>query len=215
MQGIAAEKIDFLQLREQAGTRVAARGALHLLDGQRLANIQPIRVKLGAVIEMTRDEKNIAADILAASRCQPIGATALHQLDKLKIVLGQTPAKYFLFVGRVDCDRAYRFLVGAHLMSPRGDQQGSQQGKFQGSRHAEVLARKRALVLHGYRALEQGSGPDGWNRPETTCGRCTRDTPCGLLRRKGVRAPCRRIPAQKSRRAFRAEEKLLRSQGDG
>ena len=33
--------------------------------------------------------------------------------------------------------------------------------------------------------------------------------------REGVRAPYRRILAQKSRRAFRAEEKLLRSQGAG
>src|SRR6266566_9306162 len=87
LQGSAAEKIDFLQLREQAGTRVAARRALHLLDGQRLARIQPIRVKLGAVIEVPGDEKNVAADVLAAGRCQPIGATALHQFDKLKIVL--------------------------------------------------------------------------------------------------------------------------------
>jgi hypothetical protein len=38
----AAEEIDLLQLREQAGTGVAARSAGHLVDGEALAGLKPV-----------------------------------------------------------------------------------------------------------------------------------------------------------------------------
>jgi hypothetical protein len=86
---------------------------------------------------MAGDEKNIALDTLPAGRFQPIGAPMLYQFDKLKIVLGQATAEYFLFVGRIDRDRAHRFLVGACIVSPNGDQECGQEDKFRGSRHAQ------------------------------------------------------------------------------
>ena len=72
---------------------------------------------------MAGDEKNIAADILPAGRFKPIGTTTLNQFDELKIVPGQIPAEYFLFVGRIDRDRAHGLLVGARVMRPQGDQE--------------------------------------------------------------------------------------------
>ncbi|TMH58610.1 MAG: hypothetical protein E6H53_10410 [Betaproteobacteria bacterium] len=135
LQGVAAEQIDFLQLRKQSGTRVAARGAFQLVGGQRLACAQPVRIKLGAVVEMTGNEKNVTTHVLAAGRRQPVGAAALHQLDELKIVLGKAPAKGFLLVGRIDRDRADRLLIGVRIVGPGDGQQSSKQEELRGSRH--------------------------------------------------------------------------------
>ena len=74
VERVAAEEIDLFELREQSRTGVAARRALHLVDGQKLARVQPIRIELGAVVEMAGDEENVASDTLAAGRFEPVGA---------------------------------------------------------------------------------------------------------------------------------------------
>ena len=126
VQRVAAEEIDLLQLREQSGARVAAGGPLHLVDGQKLARVQPVRVKLVAAIEVAGDDQQVAVDAFAARRGQPIRATALHQLHEIVFVRAKVPAEHFPFVGRIDGDRAHRLLVGVSVMGPRRDRQRSQ-----------------------------------------------------------------------------------------
>ena len=116
VERIAAEEVDLLQLGKQARAGIAARDPLHFVDGQILACVGPIGVELVAAVEMTRDHEHIATDTGAARRCQPIGPASFHQLDELEFIGRDAPAKYFLFVGRVDGDRANRFLVGLRFM---------------------------------------------------------------------------------------------------
>jgi hypothetical protein len=52
IQRVAAEEVDLLQVREEVGTGVAARDALHLVDGQRLARVDAIGIELVAAVEM-------------------------------------------------------------------------------------------------------------------------------------------------------------------
>ena len=145
IERIAAEQINLFQPREQSRAGVAAGDALHLVDGQKLARVEPIRIKLGAAVKMAGNEKNVAAHTLAASRLEPIGTTALDQLDELKIVLRKIAAEYFLLVGRIDCDRAHRLLVGSRILRPDGDEQRGQQDKLRArrlreGRHGTTLA---------------------------------------------------------------------------
>src|SRR6202171_889545 len=74
---VAAEEIYLLQLGEQSRARVAARDTLHLVDGQILTRIQPIRIEIRAAVKMAGNEKNIAANTLAAGALEPIGVTPL------------------------------------------------------------------------------------------------------------------------------------------
>ncbi len=74
VQRVAAEEIDLLQLREQARARVAAGGALEFLDRQEFARVEPVRVELGAAVEVTGYEQHVARHAGAARRTEPIGA---------------------------------------------------------------------------------------------------------------------------------------------
>ena len=105
VQGIAAEQIDFLQLREQSRAGVAAGGALHLGDRQEFIRVEVLGEELLAV-EMAGDDQNVAADALPAGRSEPVRPAALHQLDELIFVLGEIAPERLLFVGRIDGDRA-------------------------------------------------------------------------------------------------------------
>ena len=69
VEGIAAEEIDLLGLREETGTRVAARDALHLVDGQEFLRLGPIREELVAAVVVARDDQHVAADVLATRGC--------------------------------------------------------------------------------------------------------------------------------------------------
>src|SRR6202158_6376048 len=68
IERVAAEEIYLLQLGEQSRARVAARDALHLVDGQILTRIQPIRIELRAAVKMAGDEKHMGAHILVTGR---------------------------------------------------------------------------------------------------------------------------------------------------
>ena len=119
IERVATEEVDLLQLREQSRARVTARNALHFVDRQRFPDVQPIRIELVAVIEMPRDEQDVAADALAAGRRQPIGASVLDQFDELELVGGQPAAKRFFFVRGIDGDRADGLPVGVGRVPAR------------------------------------------------------------------------------------------------
>ena len=72
VEGVAAEEIDFLQLRKQSRARFAARRALELVHRQRLAHVEAVRVELGAAVEMARDDERVA---LARGCCTPTRAS--------------------------------------------------------------------------------------------------------------------------------------------
>ena len=73
VERIAAEEIDFLQLREQSRARIAARDALELVHGQRFADIEPVGVELGAAVEVAGDDERVALHALAARRASQSG----------------------------------------------------------------------------------------------------------------------------------------------
>src|SRR5262249_6342713 len=99
VERVAAEQIHFLELREETGTGRAARRALQLVDRERLARVEPARVELGSVVEVSRDEKDVTAHALPARGCEPVGPAALHQLDELELVRGKMALEAFLLVG--------------------------------------------------------------------------------------------------------------------
>src|SRR5207248_9526156 len=109
----ASEQVNLFQLRKQARARIAARHALHLIDGQEFTRIDAIRVELVAAVEVAGNDQHVAADAGAACRGEPIGTAALDELDESKFVTRKAAAKYFLFVRRIDGDRAHRFLISA------------------------------------------------------------------------------------------------------
>src|SRR5207248_9040324 len=71
IQRVAAEKIDLLQLRKQSGTRIAARDALHLGNGEEFARLAPTRQEVVPADAVAGDDEDITSDSLAARRLQP------------------------------------------------------------------------------------------------------------------------------------------------
>jgi len=71
-------------VREQATTRIAARNALHLGDGQELVCLQSIR-KIVAPVIVPGNNENIAADALRHADSNQSGRPRFHQLDKLNL----------------------------------------------------------------------------------------------------------------------------------
>jgi hypothetical protein len=84
---------------------------------------------------MTGDEKNVAAHALPAGRSEPIGATALDQLDELELVLGKVAAEAFLLVGRADGDRADGLFVRPSATRPCREKQHGQETDSSGNSH--------------------------------------------------------------------------------
>ena len=84
---------------EQPGAGVAARDAFHLVHRQELVRLRAIGEEFVSSVVVTGNHENIAANLPAARRFKPIGAAALHELDKLKLVRRQAPAKRGLLVG--------------------------------------------------------------------------------------------------------------------
>src|SRR5690242_16979497 len=99
IQRVAAEQIDFLELREESGTRVAARHALHFVDRQRLTGIDLVGIELVASVEMTRNEQYVAANAFATRGCEPVGTTTLDELDELVLVCGEVAPERLALVG--------------------------------------------------------------------------------------------------------------------
>ena len=112
IQRVATEKVNLFELREQRSARRAARRPFHLVDRQELARFHLIGEELVAAVVMARDHQHVAADLLLAGRREPIGAPALDQFDELILIRRKAAPKRFFFVGRVDGDRADRFLAG-------------------------------------------------------------------------------------------------------
>ena len=140
VQRIAAEKVDLLQLRKQSRARVAARRALHFLDGQELGGVETIRVELVAAVEMPGDDERVAAHALMARRGEPIRPSALDQLDEAIVVARQVALENVLLVGRIDGDRADRLRLRDGDTGPRGgssahghDGQSAEGGQGQGN----------------------------------------------------------------------------------
>ena len=154
IQRVAAEKVDLLQLREQAGTGVAAGDALHLGDRQGFARAQPIRVELAPVVEMARDDEQVTANALPAGRGEPIGTAALHQLHELVLVFGQALPKDLFFVRRIDGDGANRASVGVRRRAETRREQRDQQN-FPGRPG-------KGSQTHGYRHDTSGQGLGTW-----------------------------------------------------
>ena len=125
IQGIAAEEIDFLHIRKQTGTGGTARSAFHLLDRQEVIDFCLVRVELGPV-EMAGNDQNVAMNLLAARRGEPVRATSLQQLDKLILLGGQVPAKRLFFVWRVDGDGADRTLARCCRRAPSADSESKE-----------------------------------------------------------------------------------------
>src|SRR5206468_1132212 len=82
---VAAEQIHLFDLRKQTGTRIAARRAFHLFDGQVFAYIGSIGVELVAAVEVAGNDQHVAANTRATRRGEPVGASALDQLDELEV----------------------------------------------------------------------------------------------------------------------------------
>src|SRR5438105_1704887 len=64
VERVATEEIDLFELREQARAGVAARDALQLVDRQVFTRVDAIRIELRAVVEVTRDQQDVAAHAL-------------------------------------------------------------------------------------------------------------------------------------------------------
>ena len=129
VQRVAAEQVHLLQLREESRARVTARDALHLVDGQALARVEAVRVELAAVVEVAGDDQNVALNPLAARRCQPIGAAALHEFDELEIPGRKRAPQCLPLVGRVDGDGADGLGGGANVPGPRRREQYGDEGE--------------------------------------------------------------------------------------
>src|SRR5262249_26466175 len=118
---------NLLEPREESRTGVAARDALHLVDGKEFLRLRSIREEFVAAVVVPRDDQHIAADAGAASRSEPVGATAPDQCDERILVRRKGSPKRFLLVGRVDRDRTDSLLLAAGLQVPRGAKQRREQ----------------------------------------------------------------------------------------
>ncbi len=141
IQALAAEEVDLLQVREEARARVAARGALQLVDLEEVVVLDLVGVERLAGVEMPGDNKDVALHAALAGAAQPIGAPLFHQLDELVLVLGQETAEHLALVRRVDGDGAHR-LHGERARSAKRRSQCKQERGSRGGIHGEDLLQR-------------------------------------------------------------------------
>src|SRR6185436_12618485 len=65
-----------------------------------------------ATVVVSRDDEDVAPYAFAPRRFEPVGTTALDELDELIAVRRQVAPERFLLVGRIDGDRANRLRRG-------------------------------------------------------------------------------------------------------
>src|SRR5258706_11272958 len=99
-------------MREDARARLAARGALELVDLQVVGGAHLVRIEGVAGVEMAGNQQRVALDSLAARRAQPVAPPGLEQLDETVFAGGQVAAEGVLLVGGIDGDGAYRLQGG-------------------------------------------------------------------------------------------------------
>ena len=99
VQCVAAEEVDLLELREEAGTGIAAGDALHFGDRQELARLDLIGEEFVTAVVVTRDHQNVAANAGMTCRGEPIRAAALDQLDESVLFGRQITLERVLLVG--------------------------------------------------------------------------------------------------------------------
>ena len=126
IQCVATEEIDFFEVREQPRAGGAARHALHLVDRQILARHRLIREEFIAPVVVAGNDQDVAADVLTASRCQPIRPPLFHQLDELKLVGRQASSERLLLVGGIANQAVIAIMrVSVALLRSSGGREGS------------------------------------------------------------------------------------------
>jgi hypothetical protein len=98
IERVAAEKIDLLELREEAGTGIAAGNALHFGDRQELACLEPIGKELVAAVVVAGDHEDVAANAGPARGSKPVRPVALDELDEPVLVSWHVPAERVLLI---------------------------------------------------------------------------------------------------------------------
>ncbi len=98
--------------REDARARLAARGALELVDLQVVGRAHLVRIERVAGVEMPRDHERVALDAAVARRAQPVAPPGLEELDEAILAGREPPAERVLLVGGIDGDGADRLRGG-------------------------------------------------------------------------------------------------------
>src|SRR6185503_6511853 len=99
VQALAAEEVDLLQLPEERGARMAARGALELVHLEARLDVDLVGVEGLARVEMAGDDEHVALHVAPACALEPVVVRPVKELDEAVLSRRQVAPESFLLVG--------------------------------------------------------------------------------------------------------------------